>query len=60
MAQLVSDFFRISGLDVVPPATLAELIPYLLQVVVAVVLVLAVFRAISAIAQIFCNWRWFK
>lgn len=60
MVQIVSDFFRISGLDIVPPATLADLIPYLLQVIVAVVLVLAVFKTISTIAQIFCNWRWLK
>ena len=60
MASIVSEFFGISGLDMVPPDTFAELIPYLLQVLVAVVLVLAVFKVIAAIAQIFCNWRWFK
>ena len=35
-----------------------ELIPYLLQVIVAVVLVLAVFRLIGGIARVFCDWRW--
>ena len=60
MAVIVSEFFGISGLDMVPPDNLAELIPYLLQVIVAVVLVLAVFKVIAAIAQIFCNWRWLK
>ena len=44
----------------VPPDNLTQLIPYLLQFIVAVVLVLAVFKVISAIVQIFCNWRWFK
>lgn len=60
MAAIVSEFFGISGVDMLPPETFAELIPYLLQVVVAVVLVLAVFKVIAAIMQIFCNWRWFK
>jgi hypothetical protein len=60
MAGIVSEFFGISGLDMIPPDNLAELIPYLLQVVVALVLVLAVFKVISAIVQIFCNWRWFR
>lgn len=60
MVQVVSNFFGLSGLDMVPPDNLAQLIPYLLQFIVAVVLVLAVFKVISAIVQIFCNWRWFK
>lgn len=60
MAVIVSEFFGISGVDMLPPETFAELIPYLLQVFVAVVLVLAVFKVISTITQIFCNWRWFK
>jgi len=60
MVQVVTDFFGLSGLDMVPPDNLAQLIPYLLQFIVAVVLVLAVFKVISAIVQIFCNWRWFK
>ena len=60
MAGIVSEFFGISGLDMIPPDNLAELIPYLLQVVVVLVLVLAVFKVISAIVQIFCNWRWFR
>lgn len=60
MAAIVSEFFSISGVDMIPPDNLAGLIPYLLQVIVAVVLVLAVFKVIAAITQIFCNWRWFK
>ena len=60
MLDIVYEFFGLVGLDAVAPANLAELIPYLLQFVVAVVLVLAVFKVISAITQIFCNWRWFK
>ena len=60
MAAVVSEFFGISGVDMIPPENLGELIPWLLQVIVAVVLVLAVFKLIGCIVQIFCNWRWFR
>lgn len=59
MLDMVYEFFALAGLEPVP-ANLAELIPYLLRFTVAVVLVLAVFKVIGAITQIFCNWRWFK
>lgn len=39
MASVVAEFFRITGVDIVPPATMAELIPYLLTVFVAAALV---------------------
>lgn len=60
MVQVVSEFFGIIGLSATPPDNLAELIPYLLQVVVGVVLVIAVIKLVSYIAQLFCNWRWFR
>lgn len=60
MVQIVAEFFGICGLDVTPPDTLAALIPYLLTVLVGIILVVAVFKVISAIVQIFCNWRWFR
>ena len=60
MAAIVSEFFGISGVDMIPPQNLGELIPWLLQVIVAVVLVLAVFKMIAEIAKLFFNWRWFK
>ncbi len=59
MLDIVYEFLGLTGLAVTPD-TLAELIPYLLRFIVAVVLVLAVFKMIAAITQIFCNWRWFK
>ena len=59
MLEIVYEFLALSGLSSVP-LTLAELIPYLLRFIVAVVLVLAVFKAIAVITQIFCNWRWLK
>ncbi len=60
MAAIVSEFFGISGVDMIPPENLGEMIPWLLQVIVAVVLVLAVFKMIAEIAKLFFNWRWFK
>lgn len=60
MAAIVAEFFGISGVDMIPPENLGEMIPWLLEVIVAVVLVLAVFKLIAAIVQLFCNWRWFK
>lgn len=60
MVQIVSEFFGIVGVSQTPPDNLAELIPYLLQIIVAVVMVVAVIRLVSYIAQIFCNWRWFR
>lgn len=59
MLDIVYEFLGLAGLEAMP-ATLAELIPYLLRFIVAVVLVLAVFKMIAAITQIFCNWRWFR
>ncbi len=59
MLDIVYEFLGLAGLEAMP-ATLAELVPYLLKFIVAVVLVLAVFKMIAAITQIFCNWRWFK
>lgn len=60
MVELVAQFFFIIGVDMVPPETLAELIPYLLQVVVGVALVSGVFGVIGKLAQMimdFTRWR---
>lgn len=57
MAGVVAEFFQIAGLDIVPPENLAELIPYLLQVVVSVALVSGVFGVIGRIAESFGNFR---
>ena len=59
MAAVVAEFFQIIGLEMVPPQTLAELIPYLLQIVVGVALVSGVFGVIGKIAElIFDMTRW--
>ena len=57
MASLVAEFFQVIGVDPVPPQNLAELIPYLLQVVIGVALVSGVFRVVGKIADIFTNFR---
>lgn len=51
MAQIVAEFFGIIGVDMLPPDNLAELIPYLLTVLVGVVLVSTVFRVIGRLAE---------
>ena len=55
----MAEFFQITGVDIVPPTTMAELIPYLLTVFVAMVLVTAVFRIVAAVAAALVNWRRF-
>lgn len=57
MVDVVTDFFQITGLDMVPPETLAELIPYLLQVVVGVALVSGVFGVVGRLGEIFMDYR---
>ena len=49
MAYLVAQFFAITGVEAVPPTNLAELIPYLLTVAIAVFLVSAVFAILGGI-----------
>ncbi len=57
MAEVVSTFFEINGLNELPPQTLAELIPWLVKIVVAVALVSGVFRVIGKLTEIFTNFR---
>lgn len=59
MATVISDFFQINGVDFVPPATLGELIPYLLTVLVAVALVSGVFAIIGKLLNLILDFtRW--
>lgn len=51
--------FQITGVDAVPPANMAELIPYLLTVFIGIVLVVCVFRIVGTIAAALVNWRRF-
>lgn len=59
MAVVVAEFFQIIGVDAVPPSNMAELIPYLLTVVVGVALVSGVFGVIGRLAENIMNWRRF-
>lgn len=59
MALIVAEFFGIIGVDVTPPTNMAELIPYLLTVIVGVCLVCSVFAVIGKIAELFFKWRKF-
>ena len=60
MGVIVSDFFQISGMRVIAPETLSELIIWMAQVAVSIALVLGVFRLIGGIVSVFCNWRIFR
>lgn len=51
MAEIVAEFFGVIGVDMLPPDNLAELIPYLLTVLIGVVLVSTVFRVIGRLAE---------
>lgn len=55
-AELVETFAELNGVSA-PPQTLAELIPWLVQIVVAVALVSGVFGVIGKLAEIFTNFR---
>lgn len=57
MALIVSEFFGLIGLDMTPPTTLSELIPYLLVFFVGVVLVSGVFRVIGRLAELFTSFK---
>lgn len=57
MALVISEFFQIIGLDMVPPENMAELIPYLLTVLVGVALVSGVFRVIGKLAEVSMHFR---
>lgn len=59
MAPIIADFLAISGLAAIPPDNLAELIPYVVTLVIAVALVSGVFRAIGTMADVLLSaWRW--
>ena len=51
MAQIVAEFFNIIGVNAAAPATMAELIPYLLVVYIGVFLVSQVFRLLFLFLQ---------
>ena len=59
MAEVVSEFFTVVWVDMIPPDNLSELIPYLLSVFVSVALVSGVFRVIGRLAEAIMDHRRF-
>lgn len=59
MASVVSEFFSVIWVDMIPPDNLSELIPYLLTVFVGVTLVSGVFRVIGRLAEAVMDFRRF-
>lgn len=60
MASVISEFFLITGIDMYTPQTLAELIPYLLQVLVGVALVSGMFAVLGKVLNLvldFTRWK---
>ena len=57
MAEIVAEFFSVIGEDMIPPDNLAELIPYLLTVLIGVALVSTVFRVIGRLAEVIVDFR---
>ena len=57
MAEIIAEFFGVIGEDMVPPDTLAELIPYLLTILIGVALVSTVFRVIGRLAEVIMDFR---
>ena len=59
MFSTVAEFFGIIGLDVIPPTTFGELVPYLLQVGVGLILAGMTFRLVLGVSRVF-SARWWK
>lgn len=57
MALVIAEFFQVVGLEQTPPSNLAELIPYLITIFLAVFLVSAVFGVIGKLAELLLNYR---
>lgn len=57
MALVIAEFFGIIGVDMTPPQTMAEFIPWMFFVYIGIVLVCAVFRVIGKLVEMLLNWR---
>lgn len=60
MAAIVAEFFGIIAVDATPPSNMAELIPYLLEVLIGVFLVSAVFGILRDLMLGILDWRRFR
>ena len=57
MTAIITELFGIVGVDMLPPSNLAELIPYLLTILVGVALVSGVFRVIGRLVELLMDFR---
>ncbi len=57
MALVIAEFFGVIGVDQTPPETLAELIPWIVNIYIGVVLVSLVFRVIGKLCEKIMDWR---
>lgn len=60
MAAVIAEFFTIIGVEQVPPETLAELLPWLLSVLVGVAIVSGVFAVFGKLLNLiydFTRWK---
>ncbi len=57
MAAVIAEFFSVIGVDLLPPSTMGELIPYLLTVFIGIVLVSGVFRVIGKLLETLLSIR---
>ena len=56
MALTVAEYLGIIGVEELP-ATMGELVPYILTVVTGVAVVCGVFRVVGKIADLLIGWR---
>lgn len=60
MADIIAEFFQVVGIEATPPETMAELIPYLLTVLIGVVLVSGVFAVLGKLADVVLDFTRFR
>lgn len=59
MAEIISDFFQVTGADITIPGNFGELIPYFANIFIGVCIVSATFRVLGKIIDMVLGWtRW--
>ena len=56
--ELLYEWFGVVGLPTLDIVDMQTLIPYLLNVVIALAVTALVFRTVVQIAKLFTEWRW--
>lgn len=59
MAAVIAEFFGLVGVDQAPPATMAELIPWMFTLIIGLCLVSGVFGVIGKLIVLFLDRRRF-